>query len=300
MDALACQFRTKERVCGAEAPRALKTPPQGGGLQRLFVLILAACAVVHGQEALPPMLEGVGVEEKIGRNINLDLTFIGEDGYPVALRQFFQKGRPIILNLVYYNCPMLCNLVLNGQTAALRDIPWTPGDEFEVVTISIDPSEGFDLARQKKGLYLGTYDRPAPGWHFLVDHENHAKRLAESIGFHYRYDGKIEQYAHAAAIMVLSPEGKMSRYLYGIRYKARDLRLALTEASEGKGKFTIEKLLLFCYHYDPESRSYTLFARNIMRAGGTVTVLVLGLVLLGFWRRERRRTAIEETLVPVR
>lgn len=260
-----------------------------------LVLAFTAGTLCAGQ-SLPPMLEGVGVDEKIGRNIDLSLTFIDESGYPVPLSKFFNQGRPVILNLVYYKCPMLCNLVLNGQVAALREIPWTPGNEFDVVTISIDPTEGFDLAREKKAYYLGSYDKPAPGWHFLVDHENHAKRLAESIGFHYRYDGKIEQYAHASAIMLLTPEGRMSRYLYGIRYKARDLRLALTEASEGKGKFTIEKLLLFCYHYDPASGSYTLFAKNIMRAGGSLTVLALGIVLAAFWRRERRR----ETLVPAR
>jgi protein SCO1/2 len=243
-----------------------------------------------------PLLLGCGVGVYIGRHIDLKLTFIDESGYPVPLAKFFNQGRPVILNLVYYKCPMLCNLVLNGQVAALREIPWTPGNEFEVVTISIDPTEGFDLAREKKTYYLGSYDKPAPGWHFLVDHENNAKKLAESIGFRYRYDGKIEQYAHASAIMLLTPQGRMSRYLYGIRYKARDLRLALTEASEGKGKFTIEKLLLFCYHYDPASGSYTLFAKNIMRAGGSLTVLALGIVLAVFWRRERRR----ETLVPAR
>ena len=254
---------------------------------------------MRADQPLPAMLEGVGVDEKIGRNIDLDLTFIAENGYPVPLRQFFHAGRPVILNLVYYKCPMLCNLVLNGQTASLRDIPWTPGDEFEVVTISIDPSEGFDLAREKRATILGSYGKPAPGWHFLADQDGHAKRLAEAIGFHYRYDEKIEQYAHAAAIMVLTPDGKMARYLYGIRFRSRDLRLALTEASEGKGKFTIDKLLLFCYHYDPASRSYTLFATNVMRAGGILTVLILGFVLLSFWKKERRRVS-QETLVSAR
>ena len=250
--------------------------------------LLLASTLASADDQLPLMLQGVSVDEKVGRTIDLNLTFIAENGYPVALRDFFQKGRPVILNLVYYRCPMLCNLVLNGQTSALRDIPWTPGNEYEVVTISIDPAETFDLARQKKGIYLGQLDRPAPGWHFLTDHEGNAKRLAESIGFHYRYDEKQEQFAHAAAIMVLTPEGRMARYLYGIRYKARDLRLALAEAAEGRGRFTVEKLLLFCYHYDPQSHSYTLFATNIMRGGGALTVLILGSILLSFWRRERR------------
>ena len=262
------------------------------GLQSRFLLLLLLAIPALADQPLPTMLEGVGVEEHIGRNIDLDLSFIAENGYPVPLRQFFHPGRPVILNLVYYKCPMLCNLVLNGQTSALREIPWTPGDEFEVVTISIDPTEGFDLAQQKRATILGSYGKPAPGWHFLADQDGHAKRLAESIGFHYRYDEKIEQYAHAAAIMLLTPDGKMSRYLYGIRFNPRDLRLALTEAAEGKGKFTIDKLLLFCYHYDPQARSYTLFATNVMRGGGILTVLILGLVLLRFWKKEPRREAL--------
>lgn len=255
---------------------------------KLFWLLLPPALLVFADEQLPLMLQGVGVDERIGRNIDLDMTFIAENGYPVALRQFFQKGRPVILNLVYYKCPMLCNLVLNGQTAGLREIPWTPGEEFEVVTISIDPTETFDLASQKKALYLANYGKPATGWHFLADHDGNAKRLAESIGFHYRFDEGQQQFAHAAAIMVLTPDGKMSRYLYGIRFKARDLRLALTEAAEGKGKFTIDRLLLFCYHYDPRTHSYTLFATNVMRGGGLLTVLFIGAMLWRLWRRERR------------
>jgi protein SCO1/2 len=266
---------------------------------RLMIFVVAVALCGRAEPQLPTMLEGVGVDEKIGRTIDLDLTFIGENGYPVALRQFFHAGRPVILNLVYYKCPMLCNLVLNGQTSSLREIPWTPGDQFEVVTISIDPSEGFDLAQQKKATTLASYGKPAPGWHFLVDTDSHAKRLAESVGFHYRYDEKIEQYAHAAAILLLTPNGKMARYLYGIRFSPRDLRLALTEAAEGKGKFSIERLLLFCYHYDPASRSYTLFATNVMRGGGILTMLILGSVLVGFWRKERRKS-LQEALVLAR
>ncbi len=261
---------------------------EGHGKSLLVWLFLGLSACVLAEEQLPLMLQGVGVDERIGRNIDLDMTFIAENGYPVALRQFFHKDRPVILNLVYYRCPMLCNLVLNGQTAGLREIPWSAGEEFEVVTISIDPSETFDLASQKKALYGANYGKPMTGWHFLVDHEGNAKRLAEAIGFHYRFDEGQQQFAHAAAIMVLTPDGKMSRYLYGIRFKARDLRLALTEAAEGKGKFTIDRLLLFCYHYDPRTHSYTMFATNLMRGGGILTVLFLGIMLWRLWRRERQ------------
>jgi protein SCO1/2 len=239
----------------------------------------------------PPQLEGVGIDEDLGKPIDLSLTFIAENGYPVALSEYFHKDRPVILNLVYYNCPMLCTLVLNGQTEAMRAIPWTPGKEYEVVTISIDPRESFDVARKKKAIYMGSYDRPAPGWHFLVDHDGNAKKLAEMAGFHYRYDPRIEQYAHAAAIMVLTPEGRMARYLYGVRFSPRDLRFALAEASEGRSTMAIEKILLFCYHYDPKAGAYVLFATNLMRAGGLLTVGLIVIFLTRMFRADRKRTA---------
>ena len=245
----------------------------------------------------PPQLEGVGIDEHLGRPIDLSLTFVAENGYPVALSEYFHQGRPVILNLVYYNCPMLCTLVLNGQTEALRAIPWTPGKEYEVVTVSIDPRESFDVSRKKKAIYMGSFDRPAPGWHFLVDHEGNAKKLAEMAGFHYRYDPRIEQYAHPAAIMVLTPEGRMARYLYGVRYSPRDLRFALAEASEGRSTMAIEKILLFCYHYDPKSGAYVLFATNVMRAGGLLTVALIAFFLIRMFRADRRRTqALKEGL----
>jgi protein SCO1 len=240
---------------------------------------------------LPSQLEGVGIDEHLGREIDLNLTFIAEDGYPVALRQYFHPGRPVILNLIYYSCPMLCNLILNGETETLRQIPGMPGKEFEVVTISIDPSESFDLARKKKAVYLSSYNRPAPGWHFLTDHDGNARRLAGLVGFKYRYDERQQQYAHAAAIMILTPEGKMARYLYGVRYPPRDVRFALAEASEGRSTLSIEKILLFCYHYDPQTGSYVLFATNFMRAGGALTVLIIAFFLVRLFREERRRTA---------
>ena len=237
----------------------------------------------------PPQLVGVEVEEHLNLPVDLSLEFIAENGYPVKLREYFHQGRPVILNLVYYTCPMLCNLILNGQTEAMREIPWTPGNEYEVVTISINPQEGFDVARKKKAIYLGSYDRPAPGWHFLADKDNNAKKLAEMAGFHYRYDPQIGQYAHPSAIMVLTPQGRVSRYLYGVRYRARDLRFALAEASEGRITMAIEKILLFCYHYDPKTSSYVLFASNFMRGGGILTVILIGLYLRRMFRLERLR-----------
>ncbi len=276
---------------GASRPRAGRF---GSRPVRLSVVALIAGGLLAfhpaaAEQPLPEELEGVGIEEKLGANIDLDLEFIDESGYPVKLGKFFHQGRPVILNLVYYNCPMLCTLVLNGQTKTLREIPWTPGEEFEIVTISIDPTETFDLAQEKKSLYLTNYERPAPGWHFLSDHKGNVKKLAEQIGFHYKWDERREQYAHAAAIMVLSEEGMVSRYLYGIRYKTRDMRLALTEASDGKVGAISDRVLLFCFHYDPSEKSYVPFATNIMRAGGVLVVLILGIFLIGLWRRERDR-----------
>lgn len=253
---------------------------------RTVLWLLAATAAFAADQPLPPELRGVGVDERLGQSVDLNLTFTGEDGYPVPLRSFFQQGRPVLLNLVYYSCPMLCTLLLNGQTAALKEIPWTPGNEFEVVTVSIDPTETFDLAQRKRASYLESYGRPAAGWHFLTDDHGNVKRLADQVGFHYRYDERQAQYAHPAVVAILTPEGKVSRYLYGIKFNPRDLRLALTEASESKFSLSTDRILLYCFHYDPQAHGYVLFATNIMRAGGVLTVLILGFVLLRLWRRE--------------
>jgi protein SCO1/2 len=239
----------------------------------------------------PPILETVGVDEHLGRNVDLNFTFIDEEGHTVALKDFFHQGKPVILDLVYYACPMLCNLILNGQTAAMKEIAWTPGDQYEVVTITIDPHESVDLARQKKAVEIGSYGKPAPGWHFLVDNDGNAKKLAEQIGFHYRYDPKQQQFAHAAAIFILTPEGRIARYLYGVRFRPMDMRFALTEASENRTTLTVEKILLFCYHYDPGKHAYVLFAANFMRAGGALTVILIGWFLFRMFRMEQRRAA---------
>ncbi len=238
---------------------------------------------------LPAQLVGVGIEERLGRTIDLDLTFNDENGQPVKLREFFNKGRPVLLDLVYYNCPQLCTLILNRQVEIMKQMPWTPGEQYEIVSISIDPRETPEIASKKKASYLRDYGKPAPGWHFLTDRDDNAKRLAELVGYHYRWDPRIQQYAHLAAIMILTPEGKMARYLYGINYRALDLRLGLSEAAENRSTPTIDKVLLFCYHYDPVENKYVLFATNFMKAGGVLTVLVLGWFLFRMIRFERHR-----------
>jgi protein SCO1/2 len=248
---------------------------------------MIACATLFAQQPLPRELQGVGVEEHLNQAVDLNLTFTAENGYPVALRDFFHQDKPVLVNLVYYSCPMLCTMVLNGQTAALRELAWTPGREFEVVTISIDPKDTFDLARKKRASYIENYGRPAPGWHFLTSDSDKVKKLADQLGFHYRYVEAQAQYAHPAAIMVLTPEGRISRYLYGIHFNPRDVRLALTEAAQGRFGLS-DRILLYCFHYDPQARGYVLFAANLMRAAGALTVVLLVLILGRLWRREPR------------
>ena len=255
----------------------------------LAAIALASSISLFAEEKLPAELEGVGVTEHLGAQVDLSLTFIAENGYPVQLGSYFHKGKPVILDLVYYRCPMLCNLVMNGQTSALRELAWTAGNEFDIVTISIDPKETFNLAKEKKQFYLESYERRVNGgWHFLVDEHDNVKKLADQVGFHYKYAPSIEQYAHAAAVMVLTPEGKVSRYLYGIKLRSRDLRLALTEASESKLGISFDRFLLYCFHYDPQAKSYVIFATNIMRAGGVLIVLVLGFTIWHLFKQEKK------------
>jgi protein SCO1 len=246
-----------------------------------------ARALEDKKTSMPREMDGVGVDEKLGQQVDLDLTFVAEGGKVRKLGEFFTSGRPVVLNLIYYKCPMLCNLVLNAQVSVLKQLAWTPGNQFDIVTISIDPNETIEMAQEKKAAYLSNFDRPiGAGWHFFTDHNGNVKKLAAQVGFRYNYDATQGQYAHSAAIMVLTPKGVVSRYLYGIKFKEKDLRLALTEASEGKFGMSFEKLLLMCYHYDPASKSYVLFAQNFMRLGGLLIVLVLGSWLYRYWRQE--------------
>jgi protein SCO1 len=261
-------------------------------------LLAAVLPLIAADTTLPRELEGVGITEKLDQKIDLNLEFVDESGRVVALRNFFTGHKPVLLDLVYYNCPMLCNLVLNAQTATMRDVPWTPGDEYEVVTISIDPRETRELAARKKAAHIESYGKPVHGgWHFLTDYNGNVEKLANQVGFRYRWDETTQQYAHAAAITFLTPDGRVSRYLYGIQYKPRDVRLALTEASEGKVGSTLDKLLLLCFHYDSSAHSYVPFAMNIMRIGAGLTVLIMVSILLRMWRRERRATRSRNLLV---
>lgn len=251
--------------------------------------------VVSAQVAgdLPMQLEGVGVVERFGESIPGDIRLVDEQGRAVVLSELLKQGRPVMLNLTYFTCPMLCSMVLNGLVEGLRKVEYTPGHEFELLSVSIDPRDTPEVAVKKKANYISSYGRPqaASGWHFLTGEEAEVRRLADAVGFQYRWDDAQKQFAHAAVTFVLTPEGKVARYLYGIQYAPQDLRLALLEASEGRIGSPLERFMLFCYQYDPVGKKYTLYARNLMRLGGALMVIVLGGALVIYWRRERRREA---------
>jgi protein SCO1 len=235
----------------------------------------------------PELLKQAGIDQKLNQSIPLNLAFRDENGQNVELAQFFGQ-KPVILTLVYYNCPMLCTQVLNGVESGLKELPTDIGKQFEVVTISIDPTESHVLAKVKQEMYVGMYGRPgaAQGWHFLTGDEPQIKQLADAVGFRYAYDPDTKQFAHASAIMLLTPEGKISRYFYGIQFPSRDLRLGLVEASEGKIGTPVDQVLLFCYHYDPATGKYGLLISRVIQAGGALTVLILGIAMLILFRGE--------------
>jgi protein SCO1/2 len=235
----------------------------------------------------PELLKQVGIDQKLNQPIPLNLAFRDENGKTVQLDEYFGH-KPVILTLVYYNCPMLCTQILNGVESGLKELPMDIGKQFNVVTVSIDPTDTHVLASVKQGMYTGMYGRTgaAQGWHFLTGDEPQIKQLAAAAGFRYAYDPDTKQFAHASAIIILTAEGKISRYLYGIQFPSRDLRLGLVEASEGKIGSPVDQVLLFCYHYDPHTGKYGLLISHIIQAGGALTVLIIGVVVLILFRGE--------------
>lgn len=237
----------------------------------------------------PALLRDVGLDQKLNDTIPLNLTFRDDHNQPVALSSFFGQ-KPIILTLVYYQCPMLCTQVLNGLTRSLKEISLSLGSDFQVVTISIDPKERPILAEAKHTMYAGMYGRPGAmqGWHFLTGDQANIKSLASAVGFRYAYDSASGQYAHPSAIMVLTPEGKISRYFYGISYPPRDLRLGLIDASQGKIGSPVDQILLYCYHYDPMTGKYGLLISHVIQIAGLLTVIALALLIAILFRQEKR------------
>ncbi len=244
----------------------------------------------HAQWAFQKVYKDVGLDQKLDSQIPPELAFTDDEGKPVTLGSYF-GSRPLVLSLVYYRCPMLCTQVLNGMVDGFKGIGFTPGKEFTALTVSIDPRETPALAAQKKGNYLQMYGRPDAngGWHFLTGDETSIRRLADAVGFRYLYDSTTGQFAHAAGIMVITPGGRVSRYLYGIEYAPSDLRLALVDASQEKIGSVVDKLLLLCYHYDPMTGKYGLVIANVFRIAGGLMVLLLAGGILYMLRRERRK-----------
>jgi protein SCO1/2 len=284
-------------------------------LHRVFVLALLIAAVagpVRAQgpggvatapgdpsSSRPGLLSSIAIDQRLETQVPLDIPFVDETGRDVRLGEYFGK-RPVILALVYYECPMLCTQVLNGLVAALTVMNFEPGREFEVVAVSFNPREGPGLASQKKVNYLERYGRPhtAPGWHFLTGTEASIKRLTDAVGFRYEYDPEIKQYAHGAAIELLTPRGVLSKYFYGIEYSARDIRLGLIEASEERIGTLADDVLLFCYHYDPATGKYGAAVLRMVRLGAIATVLVFLSFLTVSLRREKAALSSPEPPAP--
>ncbi|HEV7238292.1 MAG TPA: SCO family protein [Thermoanaerobaculia bacterium] len=252
-----------------------------------FVAILVlACGAFAQQQSEPP---NITIAQKLNTRIPLDLQFRDETGKVVRLREYFNHGRPVILNFVYYRCPMLCPMVLEGTTTSLTHLKFDIGKEFDVLTVSIDPRDKPSTAAEKKEKYIRHYGRldAAKGWHFLTAHESAIKKLTDAVGFQYSYDSRTDQFAHGAALLVLTPDGRTSRYFYGFEFKPRDLRMAIVEASEGKIGTPVDQFLLLCFHYDPATGKYSRNAMMFARAGGVGTMLALGGFIFVMIRKER-------------
>jgi protein SCO1/2 len=233
----------------------------------------------------PPGLKHVGIEQHLNDQIPPNLTFLDENGKAVRLGDYFGK-RPLILNLVYYQCPMLCGEVLSGLESAMRVLKFDVGKDFDVLTVSFDPRETPQMAAAKKAEYLKRYNRPGAeqGWHFLTGQQDSIDALTNAAGFQYEFDPKLGQFAHATAIMILTPEGKIAQYYYGVEYAPKDLRLGLVQASQNKIGNVVDEVLLYCYHYDPDTGKYGAIVNRILKLSGAATILVLGAFLALMFR----------------
>jgi protein SCO1/2 len=242
-------------------------------------------------------LQGVGIDEKLGHQLDLNLKFKNENGETVTLGSFFASGQPVILSPVYFSCPGLCNFHLNGLTDGLKELDWNVGDKFQVLSISFDARETPDLAAKKKETYMKLYGRAGAekGWHFLTADQATITAFTDSIGFKYHWNEKANDWAHASTAIAVSPKGVITRYLPGILFEPKDLKLAVIEAGKGEIGTFVDQLVLYCFHYNPTQSKYTLYAFNIMKAGGGLIVLFLGLWLLPVWYRSRRQSPVQSS-----
>ena len=255
-------------------------------------LITAVAADVPASSKLPPLLRDVGIDQKLNSQVPLDLVFRDESGNEVTLGQYFGQ-KPVVLVLAYYDCPMLCTIVLNGVLHSVKELKYNIGREFEVVTVSFDPTEKPSLAAAKKAIYVGLYDRPnaGAGWHFLTGDEPSIRQLTQAVGFRYNYDAQTKQYFHATGIMVLTPDGHLARYFYGIQYPSGNLRLGLVEASQGKIGSPVDQVLLYCSQYDPATGKYSVIVSHVLKIAALATVLSLGGLVLAMSLGKKRATA---------
>jgi protein SCO1/2 len=246
--------------------------------------------LVTGHE-LPTELQNVGIKEQhLGERLDLSLPFVSDTGEAVTLGQYFKKDRPVLMAMVYYTCPALCNYHLNALTEAMKQLKWTAGSEFEVVAVSMNHREGPDVAAKKKANYLKEYGRlqAVNGWHFLTGSEENVKKLAAQLGFTFRWLPEKEQYAHASVAYVVTPGGKISRYIYGLNVDEKTLRLSLLEASNGKIGTIIDQVMMFCFQFDPQKSKYTLYAWNLVRIMAILMVVLLATLLIPMWMRENK------------
>lgn len=259
-------------------------------------LAALACAGASARaQATANLFDEVGFDQKLDSQVPLDLTFTDETGQTVQLGRYFGT-KPVVLMLVYYECPMLCTQVLNGFVRTLRALSLDPGADFEIVTVSIDPGETPALAQKKKAQYLDEYghQEAAPAWHFLTGTEPSIARLAAAVGFRFKFDPKIDEYAHASGLVTLTPTGRVSKYFYGVEYAPRDVRLALVESSSGKIGTLVDQVLLLCYHYDPTTGKYGLAIMALVRVLGLATVAVLVSFIVVMLRRDRRAVRAQD------
>ncbi len=264
----------------AAAPAAGRALPLGQALHKM--------APPERNTTLPAALQNVAIEEKLGAKLPLDARFTDQDGATARLRDLLPGNRPVVVALVYYSCPMLCGLVLTGMARGMRETGLQLGKDFDALTLSFDPRDSTKLAAERQRGYLQAFGKPEAkrAWTFLTGEEAQIRSVTDAVGFRYAYDERTKQYAHAAALFVLTPDGRVSRYLYGVDYPARDIRLALVEAGEGRVGTSFDRLLLTCYRYDPATRRYEPYALGFVRVAMLCVLGGLAVMLGVFWRRE--------------
>lgn len=267
-------------------------------LAAIFALAFFAvlCTVTDARAqiaAMPPELEEVGVTEHLDGELPLDLEFRDHTGKTIKLRDVFDGKKPVVLTFAYHTCPVVCSLIANNLAKTMREISWTLGEQFTALTISIDPNETLENTQKKRLSVLAEYGRNNQGWTFLTGSEKNIAAVTNAAGFKYKYDPDQKQWAHTSLVMVVKPDGKMARYLYGFEAPPADLKLALMEASEGRSISTIEQIILYCYHYDPKGGRYVIVARRVMQVGGGAVAVVLFGILGLLWARELRKSKKE-------